>query len=392
MNLPQTLVQKLWNKHFILLLNANLLMAIAFYFMTPIMPLFLADKFGLSADKAGIYMFSFTISAIIMRPFAGYLLDAYNRHLIYIISFVFFFAFFISYPIVASISILLLFRFLHGFTWGGINTAANTIAVDIIPQNRRGEGLGFFGLSMTLAMAISPMLAVAISVAYNYDVLFLSGAAISFVGLLLALLIKVQKIKNNKPNLTYSALIEKKAVPISLIPLLTQIPYGGIIAFVALYGRSIGIENSGTFFLVFAVGLAISKVLAGRLFDKMGPNKILYFGYILLIIGLLMIAFFNSSIGYHSSGLVLGFGFGVIAPTIQAMVNNIVAPDRRGAANSTYLMFFDSGIALGMLIFGLLIKSINFSGAFYVSAIIVFLSTIIFSKYVLPYYNNSKKQ
>ncbi len=389
MNQIQKSLNKLWNKNFILLLNANLLMAIAFYFMTPMMPLFLTDKFGLEADKTGIFMFSFTISAIIMRPFAGYLLDAYNRHLIYIISFVFFILLFVSYPVISSLAILLIFRFLHGFTWGSINTAATTIAVDIIPQNRRGEGLGFFGLSMTLAMAVAPMLAVSISKSFDYDVLFLSGAAISFIGLLLALLIKVQKTKKDKSKLSLSLLIDKKSIPLSLIPLLTQIPYGGIMSFVALYGRSIGIVNSGTFFLVFAVGLAISKVLAGKLFDKIGPNKILYFGYILLILGLLMIAYFSNSLGYHSAGFVLGFGFGVIAPTIQAMVNNIIIPEKRGAANSTYLMFFDSGIALGMLIFGFLIKLVDFSGAFYVSAIIVLLSSIIFNRSTLPYYYKS---
>lgn len=375
---------KLWTKDFTLITLANLLMAVAFYFMVPILPVFLSDRFAATESQIGLVLSFYTIAALLIRPFAGYALDAIGRYSIYVISLLLFSTIFFGYVWATSILFVLILRFIHGLTWGSMSSAGSTIAVDLVPLKRRGEGIGIFGLSMTIAMAIGPLIAIAITGDSSYKRLFYSAAGFSFLGLVLALFVRIPKITPVKKKFKITSLIEKRALPVSLNVFLVSIPYGGIISFIALYGRSIGIDSSGLFFLLIAIGITISRVLSGKSFDRFGPKRICILGLVLLIAGLFMLALNQSYFGYHLSALILGLGFGIIMATFQAIANHKIKADKRGAANSTYLTFFDSGIGFGMLLVGYLIQVINYSGAFMLCGIIEMLALIVFLFYTIP--------
>lgn len=375
---------KLWTKDFTLITLANLLMAVAFYFMVPILPVFLSDRFAATESQIGLVLSFYTIAALLIRPFAGYALDAIGRYSIYVISLLLFSTIFFGYVWATSILFVLILRFIHGLTWGSMSSAGSTIAVDLVPLKRRGEGIGIFGLSMTIAMAIGPLIAIAITGDSSYKRLFYSAAGFSFLGLVLALFVRIPKITPVKKKFKITSLIEKKALPVSLNVFLVSIPYGGIISFIALYGRSIGIDSSGLFFLLIAIGITISRVLSGKSFDRFGPKRICILGLVLLIAGLFMLALNQSYFGYHLSALILGLGFGIIMATFQAIANHKIKADKRGAANSTYLTFFDSGIGFGMLLVGYLIQVMNYSGAFMLCGIIEMLALIVFLFYTIP--------
>ena len=359
-------------------------MAVAFYFMVPILPLFLSDNFSATEGQVGLVLSFYTIAALIIRPFAGYALDTMGRYGIYVGSLLLFTITFFGYPLSTSILFVMILRFMHGLTWGSMSSAGSTIAVDLVPQKRRGEGIGIFGLSMTIAMAIGPLIAIIITGDGDYNRLFFSAAAFSFLGLVLSLFVKVPKFKRQKHKFSFSSLIEKKALPVSLNMFFITIPYGGIISFIALYGRSIGIESSGMFFLLLALGIAISRIVSGKSFDKVGPKKISILGLVLLIIGLFILALNKNVMGYHLAALILGLGFGIMMATFQAIANHNVAPEKRGAANSTYLTFFDLGIGFGMLLVGYLIQVSDYSGAFIFCATIEFFALFVFLFYTLP--------
>lgn len=375
---------KLWTKDFTLITLANLLMAIAFYFMVPILPVFLTDNFSATESQIGLVLSFYTIAALLVRPFAGYALDVIGRYSIYVVSLLLFSTIFFGYVWATSILFVLILRFMHGLTWGSMSTAGSTIAVDLAPQKRRGEGIGVFGLSMTIAMAIGPLIAIAITGDSSYKRLFYSAAGFSFLGLVLAFFVRVPRIVTKKRGFKISSLIEKKSLPVSLNVFLVTIPYGGIISFIALYGRAIGIESSGLFFLLIAVGIAISRILSGKSFDRAGPKKICILGLGLLIAGLFILALNKSFIGYHFSALILGFGFGIIMATFQAIANHKIEPEKRGAANSTYLTLFDSGIGFGMLLVGYLIQVMDYSGAFILCGAIEVMALFVFIFYTMP--------
>ena len=366
-------------------------MAVAFYFMVPILPLFLSDNFSATEGQVGLVLSFYTIAALLIRPFAGYAVDTIGRYGIYVGSLLLFTLTFFGYPLATSILFVLILRFVHGLTWGSMSSAGSTIAVDLVPQKRRGEGIGIFGLSMTIAMAIGPLIAILITGDGGYNRLFFSAAAFSFLGLMLSLFVKVPKIKKQKNKFSFSSLIEKKALPVSLNMFFITIPYGGIISFIALYGRSINIESSGVFFLLLALGIAVSRIVSGKSFDRVGPKKISLLGLSLLVIGLFVLAFYKNEIGYHLAALVLGFGFGILMATFQAIANHNVAAEKRGAANSTYLTFFDLGIGFGMLLVGYLIQVLDYSGTFLLCAGIEFLALFVFLFYTMPKFKQSSQ-
>ena len=366
-------------------------MAVAFYFMVPILPLFLSDNFSATEGEVGLVLSFYTIAALLIRPFAGYAVDTIGRYGIYVGSLLLFTLTFFGYPWASSILFVLMLRFMHGLTWGSMSSAGSTIAVDLVPQKRRGEGIGIFGLSMTIAMAIGPLIAILITGDGGYNRLFFSAAAFSFLGLMLSLFVKVPKIKKQKNKFSFSSLIEKKALPVSLNMFFITIPYGGIISFIALYGRSINIESSGVFFLLLALGIAVSRIVSGKSFDRVGPKKISLLGLSLLVIGLFVLAFYKNEIGYHLAALVLGFGFGILMATFQAIANHNVAAEKRGAANSTYLTFFDLGIGFGMLLVGYLIQVLDYSGTFLLCAGIEFLALFVFLFYTMPKFKQSSQ-
>lgn len=375
---------KLWTKDFTLITLANLLMAISFYFMVPILPVFLSDNFLASESQIGLVLSFYTVAALLIRPFAGYALDAIGRYSIYVGSLLLFSIIFFGYVWATSILFVFVVRFMHGLTWGSMSSAGSTIAVDLVPLKRRGEGIGIFGLSMTIAMAIGPLIAIAITGDSSYKRLFFSAAAFSFLGLILALFVRVPKIATKKRKFKITSLIERKSLPVSLNMLLVTIPYGGIFSFIALYGRSINIESSGMFFLLLAIGIAISRIFSGKSFDRVGPKKICILGLSLIIIGLPILALSQNLYGYHISALILGFGFGIIMATFQAIANHKVEAEKRGAANSTYLTFFDLGIGIGMLLVGYLIQVLNYSGAFILCAVIELFALAVFIFYTIP--------
>ena len=165
--------------------------------------------------------------------------------------------------------------------------------------------------------------------------------------------------------------------------------YGGVLSFISLYGKEIGVNNSGLFFLILSIGIGLSRVLSGKVFDLYGPKLISIIGMILLAIGFPILGFIDNPIGYHISAIILGFGFGIIMPTFQAMVNNMVDTTRRGAANSTFFTAFDLGIGFGMIGTGMLSQIIGFNKTFSLFAIFVLLALMFFLSISSKYYHNS---
>lgn len=385
---------KLWTRNFTLIGIANLLMAIAFYFLLPTLPLYLKETLGATSSQVGLVLAFYTIAALLIRPFVGYAIDSIGRKFIYLLSFIIFSALFVGYIFAISIGLMMVMRFLHGLTWGSLSTSGSTIAVDFIPASRRGEGISLFGLSMTIAMAIGPLIALIILGKMDYLWVFVIASSISITGLILALNIRFPEYKPNHDNRSFSVkrLIEKNSIPLSLNVLVVTTTYGGILSFSSLYGKEIGVANSGLFFLLLAVGIGVSRFFSGTIFDRVGPFRIVVIGMILLILGFPVLFLVPNSLGYHAAAVIIGLGFGIIMPTFQAMVNNLVQPDRRGAANSTYFTSFDLGIGLGMVLTGFVSEQIGLGKAFLICSIIETVALLMFVFYSYKFYKNNFKE
>ena len=288
-------------------------------------------------------------------------------------------------------AVFLLIRFLHGVAWGISTTTNSTLAIDIIPPAKRGTGLGYYGLAMPVAMAFGPLVGLFLMRDGNYNLLFFSGLGIAMVSFALFLLIDYPVFKPMpRQQLTLERLFEKKALPISLVMLLLMTAYGGIVSFITIYAIENQVGETGLFFMVYAIGLALSRVLAGSIFDKKGPRILAPIGCLLVFFGVMVLSLLPTTIGFLVSAAFIGIGFGIIFPVFQAMVNNMVVPNRRGAANSSLFTALDLGIGLGAVLTGYFSDLFGLGTAFIILASTILLATILFPFLALKHYTKHK--
>jgi MFS family permease len=369
---------KLWTKNFILLGLANLLMTIGFYFLMPTLPLYIVDRLQAHKGQVGYALAIFTLSALIIRPFTGFVVDRVGRKWVYIISFLIF-AFTLGiYPLAATFALLLFLRFFHGFLWGITGTSGATLIVDVIPPAKRGQGIGIYGLSMTIAMAIGPVLALIIMGKNNYQAMFFSSMLVAITGFILLLFVKYPPFEAKNPHsFTFRNILETKTLPMALIQLFFGITYGGIVSFITLYAKEIGIQQASPFFFILATGIFISRLWSGKIFDKNGPKYLVVAGILILITGFFILSLIKNIEGYYTSAFFIGLGIGIIMPTLQTMANNVVEKNRRGAANATIITAFDLGIGMGSVILGFLGEKISLANT-YLSCTLILAFTFAF--------------
>ena len=383
---------KIFTRDFILLGMGYLLMAIAFYFLIPTLPFFVEHELKANKSIVGLVISCYTIAALIIRPFTGFAVDSLGRKGIYLISFILFSIFFNLYLFAYSIAIMVLLRFTHGLAWGATSTAGTTAVVDIIPPEKRGEGIGYWGLAMTIAMAIGPLLGMSILNNYSFHTLFITASISSSIGVLLTLFVRFPKYKPTAESKTFrwKNLIEKKSIPVALNLLIIMISYGGLLTFIAMYGQEIGIKNPGSFFVVYAVGIFLARVVAGKIYDRHGPKLITIIGIGLLCIGFPLLGLMQNAAGFYCASILLGLGNGIVFPSYQAMVNDMVPPDRRGAANSTLFTALDMGIGIGMILVGALAENISIANAYILSGGFCLTGLLLFITVSMRQYNKHR--
>jgi MFS family permease len=384
--------EKIWNRAFIMLTLSSLLMNITYYSLISTLPVYISEELHASKSTVGLVLASYIIASVSIRPFTGFALDNFGRKTIFLSALLLYAIIFCGYAIAFTILFLFFLRFAHGFTWGIVTIAGATLAVDIIPDDKRGEGIGYYGLSATMGMAIGPLVGLFILHNWGYMALFFSGFAISLIALVCANFIKFPryKIAKEPTPLTLETLFDVRSITPSFNLMIIQITYGGLMSFIALYGHEIGIRNSSGFFLVYASGIALSRFSSGKMFDRSGPRHILTICISLLVIGFSFLAFFQNPVGFYGSAIILGVGNGVIFPTFQTMVNNLADSHRRGAANSTLYTALDIGMGLGMVIVGFISQHASISTAFLVCSTICFVGLAYFRFIGLNHYQRYK--
>jgi MFS family permease len=379
---------QLWNRNFTLLTISNFLMCSAYYSLISTLPLYMSVNLKAPHSLVGLVLSSYAVAAILVRPFTGFSLDYFGRRLIFIASLLVYGLIFNLYIFATTVSLMLMLRFAHGLTWGLTTTSNTTVAGDIIPASKRGEGFGLFGVSTTVGMALGPPLGTFILQHWGYDAMFIAGSAVSLAGMVMAALINYPRYTPQPENrqFKWKNLFEASTVIPSANLLIIGLAYGGLISFIALYGKEIGIKNPSGFFLVYALGIITSRFSVGRALDRNGPRRVIITCLTLIIIGYPLLALIRQPWAFYTSAVVLGLGNGVVWPTFQAMVNNIVPANRRGAANSTIFIAMDLGMGLGMYIAGMISEHYSISAAFVACATYALAGLILFLNFTLPHY------
>jgi len=356
-------------RDFLLITVTNLFIFFGFQMLLPVVPVY-ASVLGGGDAWAGLIVGVFAVSAVTIRPAAGRLLDSGNRKTIFIVGLAALAFCTACYGVSASIIVLLLVRFIHGFGWGIASTASSTIATDAMPRTRFSEAMGYFSLTTTLSMAFAPALGLALLDSVDFSTLFLISAALMLVAILCASTIRRKPIDHpsSADDQPKRGIIERAAVPAAVIVFFNAFAFGAITPFIALYAREQGVDDIALFFTVYAAALLVVRLFIGRIVDRHGYGFAIYPGILCLLVAMLLLAFADTLARFLMAAVVFGFGFGVLQPTLQAMAVRDVEPRRRGGANATFFIGFDLGIGLGAVIWGFVAQMLGYQ-AVYLAAI-----------------------
>ncbi len=389
--------ERLWNSNYCKVMTANFTLFFAFYLLTPLLPLYLKENFGATKDVIGMVLSGYTLTALISRPISGYLVDSFPRKKVLLWSFFFFFIFFAGYLTASTILLFTIVRTLHGAPFGSVTVANSTAAIDVLPSSRRNEGIGYYGLSNNLAMAIAPSVGIFIyKYTDSFELLFWLALVIALAGLIIDSTLKYDTPTTRRPDdqtakqpsiqttKTKRNLLDRFFLTRGWLLAVNMTFYGlcfGVLSnYLAIYSKEVmGITGgTGTYFIILAVGLIASRLQGSKALRQGKLTQNAAEGTILSTVGYLLFVACPNEFGYYGSALFLGLGNGHIWPAFQNMVISIARHNQRGTANSTLLVSWDVGMGLGVLLGGFISEHYGYTAAFWTVAAAQATGTLLF--------------
>ena len=389
--MEQSKVENLWNFSFILMLIINALVFIGFTMMTPILPKY-TISLGATMSIAGLVAGIFAITSIIIRPFAGFSTDKFNKKHLLIVSTVFLAISALGLKISYNIYTLFFFRIVQGIAFSVSVTVINALSTTYMPKERIGEGIGFMGLGYILATAISPNLGLEISARFGFKYVFYLSCIIVMIAA--ALMTMIPYNPPNKENLNVSKLhikisdfFAKELIVFAILACLFTFMNGVIGSFLALLGDERHISNIGYYFTVNAIVILIIRPLSGKLLDNKGLSIIAFPAFILAMAASLLLVISSSLWMILAVAVLYGIGQSSLSPALQATCVKKLGPSRVGIATSTYFIGYDAGQGLGPIIGGTIAGKFGLTSVFYICASLLFAGIVIYYLYTL----NAKK-
>lgn len=390
------MVEKLWNSNYLKIWTVNFLIHFSFTLIVPLLPLYLSERFGASKDMIGLVLSGYTLMALMVRPFSGFMVDRFPRRVVLMICSFVFFALFAGYLVAGSIVMFAIFRTLHGGPFGAFTVAASTVAIDVLPSSRRTEGIGYYGLSNNIATVIGPILAIYVlqKSGGNYQLLFALSLGISLLGVILCSLIHMPKRDYipDKSVISLDRFFLIKGLPEAVPIICFAFSYGIVSTYVAIYGKEeLGmLSGTGIFFTLFAVGLIVSRLTGARSLRENKVTRNASIGVLTSLCGFLLFALVHNKIGYYGSAFIIGLGNGHMYPAFLNMFINLAENNQRGTANSSILTSWDAGIGLGVLTGGLVCEMSGYHASFWIAAAINAAGVLIYFLKVRAHFEKNK--
>ena len=393
-------MERLWNRNYIKVMTANFSLFFAFYLLTPLLPLYLHETFGATKDVIGLVLSGYTITALLFRPFSGYFVDSFPRKKVLMVCFAAFAIFFAGYLAAGTLLLFTIVRTLHGGPFGALTVANSTVAIDVLPSSRRNEGIGYYGLSNNLAMAIAPTFAIyTYAQTHNFQLLFWLALAIATFGWIVdaTVELKPRNAQLLKPNskLSLDRFFLARGWLLGLNMVFFGFCFGVMSNYLAIYGKQVlGMTGgTGTWFMLCSIGLMLSRIQGGKALRQGRLTHNASEGMVISLVGYTLFIllptlggsqFFTlhsslfTNIGYYSSAILIGLGNGHMWPAFQNMMISMAHHNERGTANSTILISWDVGMGLGILAGGAIAEHYGYSTAFWTVAVVNAVGVILY--------------
>ena len=389
--------QRLWNVNYCKVMAANFSLFFAFYVLTPLLPLYLSEHFGAAKDVIGLVLSGYTVTALLFRPFSGYFVDSFPRKTVLMVCFGAFSIFFAVYLAASTLLLFTIVRTLHGGPFGALTVANSTVAIDVLPSSRRTEGIGYYGLSINLAMAIAPTIGIFIyRLTHSFELLFWIALVVACAGWLVDATIDLRQreVVRNKSKLSLDRFFLLRGWLLGANMVAFGFSFGVLSNYLAIYGKEVlGITGgTGAYFMLCSIGLILSRLQGGkalrqgRLTHNAAEGMVIsLLGYTLFILVptlaeqfSILNSQFSIGIAYYGSALLIGLGNGHMWPAFQNMTINVAENNQRGTANSTILISWDIGMGLGILLGGIIAEHLGYNAAFWAVAAVNMAGVALF--------------
>ena len=391
-------MDRLWNRNYCKVMIANFALFFAFYVLTPLLPLYLSEHFGATKDVIGLVLSGYTITALLFRPFSGYIVDTFPRKKVLMVCFTAFAVFFAGYLAASTLLLFTIVRTLHGGPFGALTVANSTVAIDVLPSSRRTEGIGYYGLSNNLAMALAPTIGIYVfRYTHSFELLFWIALVVAFAGLAVDASVKTTPrplLKGRGEETTpipsagrgrgWVCSLDRFFLVRGWLLGVNMVAFGfcfGVLSnYLAIYGKEqLGITGgTGTYFMLCSVGLMLSRLQGAKALREGRVTHNAASGMLISLVGYTLFILVPDMVGYYTSALLIGLGNGHMWPAFQNMTISVAPNNQRGTANSTILVSWDVGMGLGILLGGFIAEFMGYSAVFWTVAAVNALGVLTF--------------
>lgn len=376
---------QLWTKDFVIDSMVNFFLYFVYYLLMVIIAVYAMDNLQASPSEAGLATGIFIVGTLIARIFSGRAIEQVGRKRMLYIGLTVYLITTLLYFVITNLQFLYFIRFLHGVGLGIASTATGTIIANLIPQERRGEGISYYAMSMTFASAFGPFFGIYLHQHASFNailVLCVFLLAISYSATFFLRVSEAELTKEQLDNMKRFALsnfIEYKVLSIAIIGAIVGFGYSSIISFLSSYTKQINLIDAGSFFfIVYSIATLISRPVTGRWFDLKGENFVMYPSFLIFALGLIVLSQASNGFILLLAAGFIGLGFGTFLSCGQAIAIILSPSHRAGLATSTFFAIFDLGVGIGPFFLGFLVPVIGFSGLYISMACLVIVSMYLY--------------
>lgn len=376
-------MERLWNANYVKVMTANFSLFFAFYLLTPLLPLYLSETFGATKDVIGLVLSGYTVTALLFRPFSGYFVDTFPRKKVLMVCFAAFSIFFAGYLAAGTLLMFALVRTLHGGSFGALTVANSTVAIDVLPSSRRNEGVGYYGLSNNLAMAIAPTFAIYIyAETHNFELLFWMALIIATFGWMVDATVRLKPttVTQEPKRISLDRFFLARGWMLGFNMIFFGFCFGVLSNYLAIYGKQVlGMTGgTGTWFLLCSIGLIMSRLQGSKALRQGKLTQNATEGMLLSLAGYTIFVACPDMVGYYGSAILIGLGNGHLWPAFQNMIISMAHHNERGTANSTILISWDVGVGIGIIAGGAIAEHLGYATAFWTVSVTHALGVLLY--------------
>jgi len=378
--------QKLWTKDFLIVSLINFTITLIFYLLMVTIAGYAVEHFGASTSTAGLVSSIFIIGTLFGRLGTGRIIGDWGSKKTLFCGLLLFMLSTMSYFIATNLPLLMINRLVQGIALGMASTATGTIIAQILPPERRGEGIGYYSLSAILATAIGPFIGILLTQLFeDYRMIFAVDSVLAIVCFLMYFIVAVpdapKKAKEmaGKAGFKLSNFIEMRALPIAFVALVIGFAYSGVMSFMTFYAKELDLVAAGSyFFIIYAIVILATRPFTGKLLDTRGANIIIYPCLVIFAIGMYAFSSATSSVVFLLAAACIGIGYGNFNSVAQAIAIKVTPNERLGLATSTYFILYDLGLGVGPYFLGFFVPTSGYSAIFFAMVFVILVSILLY--------------